>query len=115
MKRVAITDPDRVSVTPAMDLITTTDQLAAACARAAKHPYVTVDTRWAGIMDDTPDGRPLVGAVGGTELWVAAGFGGHGLPPALGVGRALADGLTSGRAPDSLAAFTPARFEREAA
>jgi ribonuclease D len=46
MKRVAITDPDQVSVTPAMDLITTTDQLAAACARAAKHPYVTVDTEF---------------------------------------------------------------------
>ena len=46
MKRVAMTDPDRVSVSPAMDLITTTDQLAAACARAAKHPYVTVDTEF---------------------------------------------------------------------
>jgi ribonuclease D len=46
MKRVAITDPDRVSVTPAMDLITTTDRLAAACARAAKHPFVTVDTEF---------------------------------------------------------------------
>ncbi|MGA9455327.1 MAG: ribonuclease D [Pseudolabrys sp.] len=29
-----------------MDLITTTDQLAAACVRAAKHPYVTVDTEF---------------------------------------------------------------------
>jgi ribonuclease D len=29
-----------------MDLITTTDQLAAACARAATHPYVTVDTEF---------------------------------------------------------------------
>jgi ribonuclease D len=29
-----------------MDLITTTDALAAACARAAKHPYVTVDTEF---------------------------------------------------------------------
>lgn len=46
MKRVAMTDPDRVSVGPAMDLITTTDQLAAACARAATHPYVTVDTEF---------------------------------------------------------------------
>ena len=46
MKRVAMTDPDRVSVSPAMDLITTTDQLAAACARAANHPYVTVDTEF---------------------------------------------------------------------
>ena len=29
-----------------MDLITTTDQLAAACVRAARHPYVTVDTEF---------------------------------------------------------------------
>jgi ribonuclease D len=29
-----------------MDLITTTDQLAAACARAAKYPYVTIDTEF---------------------------------------------------------------------
>ncbi|MET0874528.1 MAG: ribonuclease D [Pseudolabrys sp.] len=29
-----------------MDLITTTDQLAGACARAASHPYVTVDTEF---------------------------------------------------------------------
>src|SRR6478735_7003400 len=46
MKRVAMTDPDRVSVSLEMDLITTTEQLAAACARAAKHPYVTVDTEF---------------------------------------------------------------------
>ena len=46
MKRVAMTDPDRVSVSLEMDLITTTDQLAAVCARAAKHPYVTVDTEF---------------------------------------------------------------------
>ena len=29
-----------------MDLITTTEQLAAACARLAKHPFVTVDTEF---------------------------------------------------------------------
>jgi ribonuclease D len=46
MKRVATKDLDRFSVGPAMDLITTTDQLVAACARAAKHPYVTVDTEF---------------------------------------------------------------------
>src|SRR5215510_14807476 len=41
-----MTDPDEVSVSPAMDLITTTDQLAAACTRMARHPYVTVDTEF---------------------------------------------------------------------
>ncbi len=29
-----------------MDLITTTEELAAVCARMAKHPFVTVDTEF---------------------------------------------------------------------
>ena len=29
-----------------MDLITTTDELAAACARWRQHPYVTIDTEF---------------------------------------------------------------------
>src|SRR5512139_3221446 len=45
-KRVAMTVPDQVRFSPAMDLITTTDELAAVCARAAKHPFVTVDTEF---------------------------------------------------------------------
>ena len=43
---VAMTDPDRVRFTPAMDLISTTQDLAAVCARMAKHPFVTVDTEF---------------------------------------------------------------------
>ena len=41
-----MTDPDRVSFTPAMELITTTSELAAVCARMAKHRFVTVDTEF---------------------------------------------------------------------
>lgn len=41
-----MTVPDQVRFSPAMDLITTTDELAAVCARAAKHPFVTVDTEF---------------------------------------------------------------------
>lgn len=67
--------------------------------------------RWAGIMDATPDGRPLAGPwPGAPGLWVAAGFGGHGLPPALGTGRALAEALTDGARPPELAPMDPARF-----
>jgi sarcosine oxidase subunit beta len=66
--------------------------------------------RWAGIMDITPDGRPLVGPMPGTQnRWVAAGFGGHGLPPALGTGRALADGIRTGRLPEPIRRFDPER------
>ena len=44
--RLAMTDPDRVRFTTNMDLITTTEDLAAVCARMAKHPFVTVDTEF---------------------------------------------------------------------
>jgi sarcosine oxidase subunit beta len=42
---------------------------------------------WAGGLDVTADGRPMVGQAGdNARVWLASGFGGHGLPPALGVG-----------------------------
>jgi len=41
-----MTEPDRVRFAPAMDLITTTDDLAAVCSRMAEHPFVTVDTEF---------------------------------------------------------------------
>ena len=41
-----MTDPDRVSFTPAMEPITTTSELAAVCERMAKHRFVTVDTEF---------------------------------------------------------------------
>jgi glycine/D-amino acid oxidase-like deaminating enzyme len=69
-----------------------------------------VHRRWSGIMDDTYDGRPLLGPLPGQEgVWVAAGFGGHGLPPALGAGRALAEALGAGSVPDQLAHMDPGR------
>jgi gamma-glutamylputrescine oxidase len=72
---------------------------------------VAVARRWAGIMDATPDGRPLLGRwPGGAGPWVAAGFGGHGLPPALGAGKALARAIADGVPPPELAALDPARF-----
>jgi ribonuclease D len=41
-----MTEPDRVRFAATMDLITTTDDLAAVCARMAQHPFVTVDTEF---------------------------------------------------------------------
>ena len=41
-----MTDPDRVRLAPAMDLISTTEELAAVCSRMARHPFVTVDTEF---------------------------------------------------------------------
>jgi glycine/D-amino acid oxidase-like deaminating enzyme len=62
-------------------------------------------------MDETPDGRPLVGRCdASSEVWVAAGFGGHGLPPALGVGRTLAHMVLGEAGAGELDAFDPRRF-----
>jgi len=41
-----MTQPDRVRFAATMDLITTTDELAAVCSRMARHPFVTVDTEF---------------------------------------------------------------------
>ncbi len=74
-------------------------------------PPFEVARRWAGIMDETPDGRPIAGRwPDGSDRWVAAGFGGHGLPLALGVGRSLAAAILDGRDPDELERLRPERF-----
>ncbi len=76
---------------------------------------VRVARRWAGIMDCTPDDRPLIGARPKREnQWIIAGFGGHGMPAAIGAGKALAQTILTGRAPESLSRFDPARFFKEA-
>jgi ribonuclease D len=41
-----MTMPDRVSLPVAMDVITTTEELAQACAQMARHAFVTVDTEF---------------------------------------------------------------------
>jgi glycine/D-amino acid oxidase-like deaminating enzyme len=75
---------------------------------------VRVERRWAGVMDYTADGRPLVGPVpGAAGQWVIAGFGGHGLPAGLGAGRAVARAVTTGRPPAELEPYVPARFWKE--
>ncbi|MFL5963741.1 MAG: NAD(P)/FAD-dependent oxidoreductase [Gaiellaceae bacterium] len=71
--------------------------------------------RWTGVMDVTADGQPLVGRwPAASDRWLAAGFGGHGLPPALGVGRALAESILDGREVPELARFAPGRVLKAA-
>ena len=43
---IAIDNQDRVRLATEMSLITSTDDLAAVCARMARHPFVTVDTEF---------------------------------------------------------------------
>jgi glycine/D-amino acid oxidase-like deaminating enzyme len=75
-------------------------------------PKPAVRLRWAGIMDETADAKPIVGRrADGSNVWVVAGFGGHGLPPALGIGRAVAQAIVHDRRPAELDPFDPARFD----
>ena len=66
--------------------------------------------RWAGLMDATPDGRPIVDRLPETGVWVAAGLAGHGLPPALGIGRAVAASVCAGTIATEIAPYGLARF-----
>lgn len=73
-------------------------------------PAVTVRHRWTGVLDCTPDGKPLVGAHPFERgQWICAGFNGHGLPLALGVGQTLTRAV-QGRAQAALDAWAPSRF-----
>jgi glycine/D-amino acid oxidase-like deaminating enzyme len=66
--------------------------------------------RWAGIFGSSPDGRPLAGRVPGTaNVWVAAGYSGHGNVLGLACGDLVARALL-GDAPPELDLFDPARL-----
>jgi gamma-glutamylputrescine oxidase len=72
-----------------------------------------VSRRWAGIMDETADGEPIVGRwPDAPNLWVIGGFGGHGLPPALGMGKALAGAVVGAGLAPEMERFDPARFKQ---
>ena len=62
-------------------------------------------------MDETPDGLPIVGRWPQSPgCWIAAGFGGHGIPPALGIGRMLAEAVVTGRNAPGLDRLRPERL-----
>lgn len=74
-------------------------------------PKISIRRRWAGIMDYPSDGQPMIGPIPGSPgQWVIAGFGGHGLPGALGAARPLTEAITTGRTPDVLGPYSPARL-----
>lgn len=73
----------------------------------------TVSRRWAGIMDQTTDGNPIVGHWPDIpNIWIVAGFGGHGFPPALGMGKALAGAIVDAHSSPEMDRFNPARFKQ---
>lgn len=74
-------------------------------------PKFEVSQRWAGLMDCTADGKPVIGRhPGRPNQWLIAGFNGHGMPAALGAGRALAESVATGTVLTCLAAYDPGRF-----
>jgi gamma-glutamylputrescine oxidase len=76
-------------------------------------PEVRPVAHWAGTMACTPDGRPIIGAVPRMPgVWLAAGFGGHGLPPALYASMLVVRAaLGLGGPPDPASApYAPTRF-----
>jgi glycine/D-amino acid oxidase-like deaminating enzyme len=69
-----------------------------------------VTHRWAGIWGSTADSLPLVGRVPGRDdVWVAAGYSGHGNVLGLVCGELVADAIL-GRTVPELTFLDPARF-----
>ncbi|MEO5954048.1 MAG: FAD-binding oxidoreductase [Chloroflexia bacterium] len=74
-------------------------------------PRISVRRRWAGIMDYPTDGQPIIGPIPDSpNQWVITGFGGHGLPGAIGAAKALTEAITTGNTPAILDPYSPARF-----
>jgi gamma-glutamylputrescine oxidase len=70
-----------------------------------------ISHRWAGIFGLTQDMLPLVGRVPGRDnLWVAAGYSGHGNVLGFACGELVADAILGDTSSSQLALFDPARF-----
>ncbi|MFB9984731.1 NAD(P)/FAD-dependent oxidoreductase [Mesorhizobium kowhaii] len=86
----------------------------AAAAFQAEHPVIgsiQYQRSWAGYMDYTPDGLPIIEAVAEPRgLFVAAGFGRHGFGIAPAVGRSISDLITKGAIDRDLTPFSSRRF-----
>ncbi len=84
--------------------------LAAARALLPALREVPVQAEWAGFIDSTPDGVPVIdGDIGVRGLLLAAGFSGHGFGIGPGVGHLVAD-MLMGR--DAIADVTHYRLSR---
>jgi sarcosine oxidase, subunit beta len=69
---------------------------------------VPVERAWAGLYDMTPDAHPIIGPLR-DDVYVAAGFSGHGFMQSPAVGRAVAEELLELEPTFDL---TPYRLER---
>ncbi len=65
--------------------------------------------RWAGLYDVTPDARPIIDRLA-DDVWVAAGFSGHGFMTSPAVGAHLADWVAEGTRPSVFDGFVADRW-----
>jgi sarcosine oxidase subunit beta len=72
-----------------------------------------VSRHWAGILDMTPDGCPILEAdLGASGLYLAAGFSGSGFKSGPYVGNLMATWAVTGGRPEAAAPFALGRFAR---
>jgi len=70
-----------------------------------------VSTGWAGLLELTPDDNPIVGWLVEDDVYVAAGFSGHGLSLAPGIADDVAAELMGEVPALDMTDYRPARFE----
>ncbi len=69
----------------------------------------SIERVWSGLYDVTPDSKPIIDKVS-ENVYVAAGFSGHGFMISPAVGEGLAKWITCGTRPGLLASFALKRF-----
>ena len=88
--------------------------LAAAARMIPRLREVRVTRYWAGVIDMSPDGLPIVDASTGVDgLVVVTGLSGHGLALGPAIGRIAADLASDGRSDRPIDAFALRRFDSE--
>src|SRR5438067_503110 len=88
--------------------------LAAAARMIPRLREVRVTRYWAGVIDVSPDGLPIVDASTGVDgLVVVTGLSGHGLALGPAIGRIAADLASDGRSDRPIDAFALRRFDGE--
>jgi heterotetrameric sarcosine oxidase beta subunit len=84
------------------------------CALFPELRHVRIIRQWAGEYDLSPDRAPVLGEVDPIEnLYLCAGFSGHGFMMAPAVGMLFAELLSTGRYPDLLEKFRMTRFSQQ--
>ncbi len=72
-----------------------------------------VEAEWTGVLGLSKDGCPLCGPLPQrSNVWVAAGFSGHGMPQCFGVGKGIAQWIVGGEREPHPFLLGPANIRR---